>query len=199
MRVTLVYAGISETGFNKTGSRLKLVWIHHGLAALASCLKKDGHEVSLIDLRQVSSWDEFRGRVEECSPQVAGVTMMSVDYTPATEAIGIIKSVSGRIKVVVGGAHPSLALEEVVDDDRIDCIVQGEGEISFNGLLKDIETNKTPPRVISGIKPVVIVVEDIQHRLKCCSFIDEFLGDIDRSVAPLFFHVFTFLVILLAT
>lgn len=153
MKVLLVFGGIAESGFNKTGQRLKLVWMNHGLASLASSAKKAGYDVDLIDLRQLQSWDEFSGHVAAYAPDVVGFTMMSVDYEPVSRAISLVKKSNANIKVVVGGPHPNLALEEVTKNSDIDYIVTGEGEISFVRLLKDIESGKSPDRVMRGVQP----------------------------------------------
>ena len=153
MKILLVFAGIAETGFNKTGKPIRLVWINHGLGSLASSVKKAGHDVRFLDLRQLSSWDEFKDAVKKVSPDVAGVTMMSVDYEPAALALRMIKESDRNIKTVVGGPHPTLVTEEVARDDKIDYIIRGEGEISFNNLLKNIESDRNEPRIIEGIRP----------------------------------------------
>lgn len=63
MKILLVFAGIAESGFNKTGKPIRLVWLNHGLASIAASAEKDGHDVKLVDLRQLVSWDEFRKKV----------------------------------------------------------------------------------------------------------------------------------------
>jgi len=153
VKAALIFAGISESGFNRTGSRLKLVWINHGLASIASSARKAGHEVALIDLRQLASWDDFKDKIDRIAPEAAGITMMSVDYEPAIKAAGLIRTINKGIRTIIGGPHPSLALDEVFDNHDIDHIVQGEGEISFVNLLNDIRSGKNPERVITGIKP----------------------------------------------
>ncbi len=153
MKVLLVFAGIAETGFNRSGQRLKLVWINHGLASIAGSVKKAGYEVSLIDLRQLSSWDEFKDKIKAYAPQVVGLTMMSVDYETVMRAIDLMKEIDKRIKVVVGGPHPNLALEEVKANTDIDHIMLGEGEISFVELLGDMESGKAVERIIDGVRP----------------------------------------------
>ncbi|MFH1190127.1 MAG: radical SAM protein [Candidatus Omnitrophota bacterium] len=153
MRVTLVFAGIAETGFNRSGKRLKLVWMNHGLASIAASAKKSGHEVSLIDMRQLASWDEFDQAVKASAPQAVGFTMLSVDYETVTRAIAAVKNIDKDIKAVVGGPHPNLAFEEVSANADIDHIVLGEAELSFVELLGDIESGKAVKRVIRGAAP----------------------------------------------
>ncbi|MDO9464618.1 MAG: radical SAM protein [bacterium] len=67
--------------------------------------------------------------------------------------IDIIKKVNPEIKIVVGGPHPSLMLDEVASNSKIDYIMLGEGEISFTNLLKNIQEGKNRKRIIQGIKP----------------------------------------------
>ncbi len=153
MKVLLVFAGIAESGFNRSGNRLKLVWINHGLALIAASAKKAGHEVSFIDLRQLASWDEFKDKVKAIDPQIVGLTMMSVDFEPVMQAIKVVKQISEKIKVAVGGPHPNLALDEVKACADIDHIMLGEGEISFVELLRDIESGKPVERIVQGVKP----------------------------------------------
>lgn len=153
MKVLLIFASIAGIGFNNTGKRRRLVWINHGLPSIASSAKKAGHDVSLIDLRQLASWDEFGAAVRGASPDVAGLTMMSVDYDPVMKALGIIKGIDKNIKTVVGGPHPSLIPDDLIKNDNVDFIVRGEGEISFNKLLDDLKDGKAPERVIRGVKP----------------------------------------------
>mgnify|MGYP000647507367 CR=1 FL=1 len=46
-------------------------------------------------------------------PDVIGVTMMSVDFGPAMQCIDLVKEIDPRMVTVVGGPHPTLALDEV--------------------------------------------------------------------------------------
>ncbi len=177
MKVLLVFAGISGSGFNTTGQRQRLVWINHGLASIASSAKKCGHDVSLVDLRQLFSWDDFEREVRKISPDVAGLTMMSVDYDPVMKAVEVIKNVNKSTKVVVGGPHPSLVPDDVVNNPLIDYIVQGEGEISFNDLLNDLAAGKASQRIIKGAKPDLDSLPFVDREMFCAQEmpIDHFL------------------------
>lgn len=153
MKAALVFPGISESGFNRTGSRLPFTWVHHGLASLGANMKKERHQVDCIDLRQLAGWDEYRAKVAELKPRVLGITMMSVDYDNAIHAARIAKELDPQLIVVVGGPHPTLMPDEVASHGCIDHIVLGEGEISLNDLLKDIDRGIRPERIITGVMP----------------------------------------------
>ena len=154
MKITLVFTGISEYGFNSFG---KFGWesieIHHGLALLGECVKAKGFDVDLIDLRKLKSWKHFRKEIINRKPDVIGLTMMSVEFGPVMECVNVIKGIDPNIKVVVGGAHPSLATDEVAKNQKIDYIFKGEGEISFPALLEDLKKGREPQRIIQGEKP----------------------------------------------
>ena len=131
MRVTLVYPGIVGAGFASAGKGMDAGWISHGLCMLGACARQAGHEVDLIDLRALNGWDHYREEIARRKPQVLGVTMMSVDYNPALKAVGLAKAVDPAIVTVVGGPHPTVALDEVAADANVDHIVTHEGENAF--------------------------------------------------------------------
>ncbi len=156
MKTTLIYAGIAGYGFKSLGKGMEAGWISHGLAHLSSAAKAKGFEVDLIDLRGLTGWDEFRAEVERREPRVVGLTMMSVDYNPVMRCVDIVKELNSRIYTVVGGPHPTLALDEVAKNPNIDYIVTGEGEITFPKLLAAIERGEPPEeRVLVGERPVL--------------------------------------------
>ena len=153
MKVILLYPGISGVGFNSYGKGMEESWISHGLCSISSYAKEQGYPVELVDLRCLKSWEHFKKVVSEKAPDVVGVTMMSVDYNPAIESIRIIKKLTSKTVIVVGGPHPTLMLREVEKEKNIDHIITGEGEISFVELLKNLEKGKHSSRLIRGIIP----------------------------------------------
>ncbi|MBI4301526.1 MAG: cobalamin B12-binding domain-containing protein [Chloroflexi bacterium] len=154
MRTTLIYAGISGTGFKTLGQGMEGGWISHGLAILSASAKEKGFDVDLIDLRVLPNWDGFRNEIKARQPTVCGLTMMSVDYNPVMKCIEIIKQVNPAIITVVGGPHPTILPQEVLSNSKVDYIVTGEGEITFPQLLSAIaQGNQPPERLLPGIHP----------------------------------------------
>ena len=153
MKVTLVYAGITGHGFATAGKGMDAGWISHGLCLLGACAKEAGHQVDLVDLRALTSWEHFRAELGARRPEVVGVTMMSVDYNPAMRCFDIIKQTLPQAVTVVGGAHPTLALDEVAPNPNIDYIITHEGEIAFVDLLAGLSRGEAASRVIEGSKP----------------------------------------------
>ena len=156
MKTTLIYAGISGYGFDSLGKGMEAGWISHGLAHLSSAAKHEGFEIDLIDLRALKGWDDFRAELEKRRPDVTGLTMMSVDFNPVMQCVNIIKEINPAIVTVVGGPHPTLALDEVAANPNIDYIVTHEGEITFPKLLAAIRDGRPPEeRVLQGEMPVL--------------------------------------------
>ncbi|OGL39922.1 MAG: hypothetical protein A3C43_06315 [Candidatus Schekmanbacteria bacterium RIFCSPHIGHO2_02_FULL_38_11] len=153
MQVDLIFPSISAVGFDSFGKGMEESWISHGLCLISAYAKKHGFNPGLIDLRRLKGWEHFAEEIKRRSPDAVGITMMSVDYNPAMKCIKIIKEISPDTKVIVGGPHPSIMVDEVKTDRKIDYIITGEGEISFTKLLEEIGSGGSSQRIIEGEKP----------------------------------------------
>jgi anaerobic magnesium-protoporphyrin IX monomethyl ester cyclase len=154
IKTTLIYAGIAGRGFSSLKQGMDAGWISHGLASLSAAAKAQGFEIDLIDLRALSGWDHFQEVLAERDPDVVGVTMMSVDYNPARQAVAIAKEVKPEVITIVGGPHVTIALEDALRIPHVDYLVTGEGEETFPQLLRLIEGGDLPPyRVLRGATP----------------------------------------------
>ncbi len=154
MSVSLIYPGIAGYGFNSLGQGMEAGWVSHGLAHLSSAAKAQGFDINLIDLRALSGWDEFRSELQKRRPSVVALTMMSVDYNPATEAARIVKEVLPDTVVVVGGPHPTIMVQEVAEIPQFDYVVTREGEVTFPWLLGELQAGCRPEnRVLEGEMP----------------------------------------------
>ena len=152
MKVTLIYPGITDCGFNNSKGN-EGSWINHGLCLLSACLKKKGHDVSLIDLRRLKGWNDFKEQVKIMDLGIVGITMMSLDYNNSMECARIIKEIKPSTKIIVGGPHPSIMPEEFEKDNRIDYVFIGEGEVTFSQIVNDIDKDIKVSRIIKGEQP----------------------------------------------
>lgn len=153
MKVTLVWSAGGTKGFDSVGQGMDGGWIGHGLALLGACAKRAGHEVNLLDRRALKGWEHYRAELERRAPDVVGFTMLSVDFNAVMRGIALAKEVRPDAITVVGGPHPTLALEEVLANPQVDHVITGEGEISFLELLDRLESGQGSLRVIHGISP----------------------------------------------
>jgi anaerobic magnesium-protoporphyrin IX monomethyl ester cyclase len=184
LKTTLIFAGIAGRGFNSLKQGMDAGWISHGLASLSAAAKAQGFEVDLIDLRALDGWDHFREVLAERDPDVVGVTMMSVDYNPARQAVAIAKEVKPEIVTIIGGPHVTISLEDSLRIPHVDYLVTGEGEETFPRLLQLIEGNDAPPhRVLRGATPDLDAIPFADRDL----FLDEWRKwgyDIDSPEVP---------------
>jgi len=153
MRVALVYPGIGGKGFDSIGQGMDSGWISHGLALLGACAKRAGHEVTLIDLRTLRDWEHLRQEIAARAPQAVAVTMMSVDYNPTMQCLRIVRDIDPTIITMVGGAHPTIMPDELLENGDIDHIFLGEGEESFPQALDALDRGEALPRLIAGTHP----------------------------------------------
>jgi anaerobic magnesium-protoporphyrin IX monomethyl ester cyclase len=111
------------------------------LLALASYLKKDAYEVTILDGRLDSEADIL----EACNGAVCfGVTVLT--GAPIHDALHITRQVKQRFPQLVtvwGGWHPSLFPAETLEEPAVDVVVNGQGEIPFAALLQSIVSGKS--------------------------------------------------------
>lgn len=153
-KITLVYTGIGVAGFNAhrvLGDR-EGSWIGHGVASIGACLKKGGYEVNLIDMRQLSGWEEFVEKVRGSESKVWMLSVSPVDQLFAKGCAEIIKALHPESVIMVGGINPTIFPEEYMTPS-IDVVVMGEGEITSVELVKMWERGEKLPKAIRGEKP----------------------------------------------
>ena len=111
-----------------------------GLGYIASALESAGHTVSIVDAYAKKLTFEKLGEIiKETAPAVIGITCLSDQRASWFKLIDLIHAVDERIKVVLGGAHPSLMPEQVLSRCRPDAIVIGEGDETIVELLRTWE------------------------------------------------------------
>jgi anaerobic magnesium-protoporphyrin IX monomethyl ester cyclase len=152
--VTLVYPGISKLGFGSFGGPdIDASWIHHGICQLAACLRQAEIPVDLIDLRAVSGWEQYEDELRRRRPALLGVSLMTVDYGPGVEAVRRAKRVLPGVRTVVGGIHPTLRPQEMLEVEEIDHVVTGEGEYALVELAQTLLAGRSAARQLSGAVP----------------------------------------------
>jgi anaerobic magnesium-protoporphyrin IX monomethyl ester cyclase len=180
--ITLIYPGIAIFGFGQlkkqgekfVGKNGELNWIHHGLASMGSSLKSKGYDVKLIDMRTLDSWEHFKKIIENINSEIIGISISNVDYKVAMKAVEIIKGAKPSTKIIVGGLNPTIFPEIYQNNEKIDYIVTGEGEITLLKIIQGIENNISVPKFNKGEKPdlnklpwVDRTLFDYSRELKC--------------------------------
>jgi radical SAM superfamily enzyme YgiQ (UPF0313 family) len=98
------------------------------------------HRVAVADLILVQ--DRVRETVtrllREWSPQIVGLSIMTFQRRTAMRIIELVRALKPDAKIVVGGYDPSLA-PETYETLNVDCLIRGEGEVTFRELLRALE------------------------------------------------------------
>ncbi|MDD4894169.1 MAG: radical SAM protein [Candidatus Omnitrophica bacterium] len=110
------------------------------LAVLAASLKKEGHEVKILDLSISNNPDgELVRHLAEYSPEYAGITFTTPLFPEALKLSRRIKEISPCTRIVAGGVHATSLPEETLLNSEIDIVVSGEGDITFPELVSGRE------------------------------------------------------------
>jgi radical SAM superfamily enzyme YgiQ (UPF0313 family) len=128
MRVTLVNPNYDEPRVLKF---LGLPSIPIGLGCLAACIENAGYDVTVVDAFGFKySVEQTIEEVKKTKPDITGISCVTcnVDY-----GIKIAQEVRKFSKVIMGGTHPSLVPESVVD--FADVVMYGEGEETILEVL----------------------------------------------------------------
>lgn len=154
MKVKLIYCGVGVAGFcaNRPKGDREGSWIGHGIASIGASTKAAGHDVSLIDLRQIGGAEDLTATLRDCEADVFGMSVSPVDAQHAPAIAKIIRHFHPESKIIVGGIHPTL-FPERYDTPEIDTVVMGEGEVTFPELVSLHELGEPLPKVIRGEKP----------------------------------------------
>lgn len=131
MRILLVMPASFERG--RLGLE-NVVWLSEpvALTAVGSAVGP-GHEVRVLDMR-LEPEDALVREITAFRPDVVGTTSMTTDAYQAKAVLRTARHLAPAALTVVGGHHPTLSPDEF-DEDYVDVIVQGEGELTFRELV----------------------------------------------------------------
>jgi len=115
-----------------------------GMAYIVSYIRKKGHSVKLIDLKDPKiSWKEdIIPYIKKEKPRFVGMTCYTPSINDVLRICRLIKDIDKNIKTVLGGAHPSAAPEATIKNKEVDFVVYGEGEETFLEMLEQRDLSK---------------------------------------------------------
>lgn len=131
MKILFIYPNLySQIGFN------------YGVAFLSAVLKQKGHETRLI---QVSERLNGPLDLEAIQREVLafGPEMVCLSVTTNQHQYG--RLIARHLRsfwegpVVIGGVHPTMAPEEVIQEDCFDYLCVGEGELALLELAEELD------------------------------------------------------------
>ncbi|MDP8206665.1 MAG: radical SAM protein [Candidatus Electryonea clarkiae] len=138
-----------------------------GIAYLGAILEEDGHEVALIDgaingsVRHISASQYFIGskpgelarQIMDFKPDLIGLSCpFTTRYKLFSECIASIRELSGNIPILVGGIHPTLFPQRVLEKDSPDVVFLGEAEIALREIVRRFDQQGVPdPEGLDGV------------------------------------------------
>lgn len=129
-----------------------LVLFPTGFAYLASSLREAGHEVVGLNPNNIVGYssahamikDKITQAVEEAKPDLIGLGGLCTDYAFIRDAVEIIRGISPKISIVIGGGIVTHDSEYIFNLLQPDFCVIGEGEeiiIKLAGMLGNGDAN----------------------------------------------------------
>jgi len=108
-----------------------------GLEYIASALLRDGHDVSITDLRFAPKLEH---QLKRLKPDLVGVSAMhTVDMTGALDVVRAVKRFSPAIKTVIGG-HAAAAFPNPMLIDEVDALCVTDGEVALPNLVRVLDS-----------------------------------------------------------
>ena len=112
-----------------------------GLCYISAYLKMKGfNDVLGVDLN-VDSIEDLKRLLTDNDNNIVGIYCATKSFDESM-AIAKIAKKNGSI-VIMGGPHPTLCPEEILQNENVDFVVIGEGEINFYKLVNALNENKS--------------------------------------------------------
>lgn len=96
-------------------------------------------------------WHKIANIVREQKPKAVGIGYLTPFRDSFERVAHIVKEVDEKIMVIAGSAHPTLCPEEVMQNQDIDFVIRGEGEIPIAGIARQLRENKSNWNSVPGI------------------------------------------------
>ena len=111
-----------------------------GLLAFGSVLKRAGHEIKILDLRISHSPDEeLESVIKSFDPAVVGIGVMTIECKYGFIDAEKVKRIKPEVTVIFGGPHCSHEPRFILNNEYVDLMVSGEGELTIVELIRALE------------------------------------------------------------
>jgi anaerobic magnesium-protoporphyrin IX monomethyl ester cyclase len=140
-----------------------------GLCYIASILEKNHHEVKIIDgVAEKTGSRELIRRIKEFSPDIVGLSAMTVGFNRAVQTAKLVKQVNTSIITLIGGPHvSSIPVKVFQEHDCFDIGVVGEGEYTARELVSLLEKSKFKnyKKILRKIRGIVYKQDDKSKKI----------------------------------
>jgi len=144
-RSRILWLDLGDLGALVTGLEPHEKWQDHGLGLLRTILHKNELTTELLSTRTVTSWGQVGEKLR--GYEMLLMNVRSYTFPLARTAARMFKEVNPTGRVLTGGLHASVALEEMKAVQEFDKICLGPGENIIVDLVRDPSAF---PRVFPG-------------------------------------------------
>lgn len=125
-----------------------------GIFYVATYLKSRQPDVELkvIDCPSENiSFEQYENIVKQFKPDLIGITAVTFTIIDALETVKVTKRILSNTFICIGGFHSTLFPRETLRQHGVDFVVVGEGEITFNELVKELKNETQNFYTIRGL------------------------------------------------
>jgi magnesium-protoporphyrin IX monomethyl ester (oxidative) cyclase len=149
LKVLLIYPPFSLASYERP-----IVTPPLGLAYIGAVLEEAGHKVEILDTIALNwktpikikgrihlgqKWEDISDDIKRSKPDAVGISCpFSCQSRNDHKVAELVKAYDTDVPVIMGGAHPSTLPKSVLQDQNVDYVVIGEGELTMLNLLKTL-------------------------------------------------------------
>lgn len=124
--------------------------VHLGLAALAAYVRSHHEDVTFVVLDTRVATGKEISRFFNDNFDLIGITVFSPVYEEVKEIFKLVRKHFRNKPVCLGGPYVTTIMEEIFEETSADFAVYGEGEVTFEELVRCIK-HRTAPNDICGL------------------------------------------------
>lgn len=99
--------------------------------------------VDAINNRDNPVWQEVKDVLHKYNPDLVGISAMTTKLASAMKIAELVKEYNSLCHVIMGGPHPTITPDDILESGAVDFVCRGEGERSFPELANALDF-KTP-------------------------------------------------------
>ncbi len=123
-------------------------WLPLTFVYLAGAVRETGFEPVIYDaMTKRHGYKEIRKKIMEVKPAIVASTAITATVVDALEILKISKEINPDIITIIGGVHPTFMYEEMLENEYVDYVVRGEGEVTIKELLLSFENGRALDKV----------------------------------------------------
>lgn len=111
----------------------------YGLYLLASILRNNGHQVTMLDLIALGTNDIRPFQTFFANADLVGLTTTSLSWPTVLDVIRQIRTFDKQLPIVLGGIHATIFDIYLLERYPIQYVIRGEGEIALPALCRALE------------------------------------------------------------